>query len=394
MSVVEKEVTVKLFHGEEQSAVTLASKRRPAWWGWQALGLVVWLLAFPSRSWSFERSAVRNVPSCLSLLTILAELLPMQLHPCRSVAFRKGAVPSLVQAVQGAVNPARKMDVRFSGFRPSSRRGSIAGQADMRKSYVKEKIRFEQDVMRLQEDIQSIQANQKEAYRLIQEAAAKGMPLNTEAIQAGEMEWDAHDAHAEQSEDAANSGRANTHLADLLKQFDGSGGAAPTTPPSRHTGAAPMTPPASTGLAVVSRGQTMAEMAGRDPYMTSPGAAHFGTTPTPEHGDKDQTKATMKTPSPSKRVVKAKRAPVKQLPQKIHCCPRAAALGQVGVTTPWFPGVGQGHSHRGCPATGGCQATGSCKQRRPAGEEPADIDLEEEDKLQSTSPGFGRLEYE
>ncbi|CAE7489736.1 unnamed protein product [Symbiodinium necroappetens] len=150
---------------------------------------------------------------------------------------------------------------------------------------------------------------------------------------------------AEQSEDAANSGRANTHLANLLKQFDGSGGAAPTTPPSRHTGAAPMTPPASTGLAVVSRGQTMAEMAGRDPYMTSPGAAHFGTTPTPEHGDKDQTKATTKTPSPSKRVVKAKRAPVKQLPQKIRCCPRAEAL------------------------------TGSCKQRRPAGEEPADIDL-------------------
>ncbi|OLQ13229.1 hypothetical protein AK812_SmicGene2816 [Symbiodinium microadriaticum] len=273
----------------------------------------------------------------------------------------------LVQAVQGAVNFARKLDMRQIKLAKelSDRQKCWRGyQADMKRSYAKEKVRFEHDQSRLKEDLQKITAQQAQAYQLIQEAAAKGVPLHAAAQQAGEEEWDALvcDEEGDVPMDTTEQ-----YLESLKRRFE--------------EDKAP-------------RAEPMSARPFKDPYMTSPSSTHFG--PATEAGNTAEATTPERStgsPSPSKlRPGPYQRPSVKQLPQKVHHAPgdkptlsdklngKRQALGVFG--RPPDPNLIAGTNSASGKGNGGTNTSGS--------HEP--VNITDDELHDSTSPGFGTLE--
>ncbi|OLQ15417.1 hypothetical protein AK812_SmicGene300 [Symbiodinium microadriaticum] len=145
------------------------------------------------------------------------------------------AAPSLVQAVQTAVNYARKLDGKVNKLR-----SDIAAKdsqwkryiVDLKAAFREERQRHANAVRRLQTELQDAVAQQQASHQQIGQAAATGLdPRNLLNAEDQEM-WDA--VMQEQAQ-TGPTGQV-TSDGDFLRAIEimqGHGGPAPTTPPHR-----------------------------------------------------------------------------------------------------------------------------------------------------------------
>ena len=289
----------------------------------------------------------------------------------------------LVQAVQGAVNFARKLDMRQIKLAKelSDRQKCWRGyQVDMKRSYAKEKVRFEHDQSRLKEDLQKITMQQAQAYQLIQEAAAKGVPMNAAAQQAGEEEWDALvcDEDGDIPMDTTEQ-----YLESLKRRFEE---AIPSTPPRRPPGAAPTTPVA-VAKDKAPRAEPMSAKPVKDPYMTSPSSTHFGAaTEADNTAINGQPFPWQASPQSLSETIGQAAAPKgSSCPRRQDYSFRQAGREEAGSGRLWqAPGSEPDSRHELCER----QRHRWCESKW----QPRAVHIPDDELQDTTSPGFGSLE--
>ena len=178
------------------------------------------------------------------------------------------AQPSLVQAVQSAVNQARKMDGRLAALREElvARKDKWeAYKLEMQQAYQVERNRFVADVGRLEQEIAEMVKSQEESHRNITVAAASGTGQREHMAMAVAEEWQALCA-SQDVPASALSQELMRMVALLTGGGQGSASAMPTTPPHRPAGGLPLTPPSVSGNGggIPNPGPVT------DPYMVGP----------------------------------------------------------------------------------------------------------------------------
>ncbi|CAE7805203.1 Shprh [Symbiodinium sp. KB8] len=168
----------------------------------------------------------------------------------------------LVQDVQQAVNAARKVEQKLARLKTelAQRKNSwVVWIQRMMQAYNREQTRFQQDRTRLTAEIDELEQQRHSASQDIKRVAMEITATPRQEV-AALMEID---------EDLADTS-LGPELVRLLQAAAGnaSSEAAASVTPVRPTHAAPRTP--------AHQATPEMEVAGRDPYLTSPGMAHFG----------------------------------------------------------------------------------------------------------------------
>eukprot|EP00439_Symbiodinium_sp_Y106_P078406 s158_g17.t1 len=197
------------------------------------------------------------------------------------VALTDGATSSrsagsgLVHDVQAAVNLARRLDQKISKLRAEALKRTQSWNdyvVKVQKAYAKEKARAESDQRRIALDLRELEQQQVAAYYQVRHVATTSGPGAPQQQALSTVAWEAQlveDAMDVTEEGDATLGAELARIMNATRPLLGPGGAelpAVVTPKRPPTTAPRTTPP---GL-----GHT--DLLRQDPYMTSPGLAHFG----------------------------------------------------------------------------------------------------------------------
>ena len=285
-------------------------------------------------------------------------------------------VPTLVNVVQHAVNQARKTDQRLSKLRTEALKKSRSWDAyalKLQQSYAREKGRHVAEQKRLSQEIQDTEAAQTAAYAHVRHVVLQHGLAPQETGEVYEMEWEAlvEDADVVDSD-----------LRSELARIMGSPSAKTSSPivtPLRPTTRIPRTPHSSqapTATTPTAHASGQASMS--DPYMCSPGLAHFGVGALSDgHGSFADAVA-----GQGSSVMLPQDAPTPgsaQLAEKLQ----ARKQENRRALAPFGTGKPLGHNS---PA----QPTPSADQ---AAKTPRDVLIDDDhDGGNATSPGLGRME--
>ena len=315
------------------------------------------------------------------------------------------AAPTLVGMVQQAVNSARKLDSKVARLRKELSDGRLQWDAyvsDLKAALRTEKARYLQGQERLTKELSVATELQAQAYQQLsffQQSPQEHGPVATE-IADDPTEWNEIlrdlDAPADQTDTAA--------LGKLFQALQKAGFSAeppekpaPVTPQRRTAQALPHTPPHAVKTAS-GTGRTSPPALGspptvsvsKDPYMSSPGLAHFGI-PSPASnpvGNGSMGPAATAAAEARDECVPAEGPGMPGLAERLSERRRAkrSALAPFGVA-------------RTGPQEATANATTAQEEAATTGVEMApvaaileDDDTDELEELDTASPGFGNLE--
>ena len=217
-------------------------------------------------------------------------IVPVQELRTSDLAAAPSTGPSLISLIQGAVNQARKLDARMNKLQKDLTDGRLqwdAYVADLKTALKTQKARFLQEQERITKELHHTKELREQAYRQLKPFNAGGSDTGPTAMELSQdiEEWN----EIARELDAPPDGKADGPLLKLMQALQQAGvsmestmPAVPATPPRRETQVPPATPPHATKTLAQARsplsggGTPTGDEALKDPYLSSPGLAHFG----------------------------------------------------------------------------------------------------------------------
>ena len=217
-------------------------------------------------------------------------IVPVQELRTSDLAAPPSTGPSLISLIQGAVNQARKLDAKMNKLQKDLTDGRLqwdAYVADLKTALKTQKARFLQEQERITKELHHTKELREQAYRQLKPFNAGGVDTGPMAMElSGDIEeW----TEIARELEAPPDGKADGPLLKLMQALQQAGistespmPAVPATPPRRETQVPPATPPHATKTLAQARsplsggGTPTGDEALKDPYLSSPGLAHFG----------------------------------------------------------------------------------------------------------------------